>query len=68
MACVLTITLTVPDSRPTMIEKLGINAAATQIDANGLVNVISEVVNGSQAVTSLVIDLDGAVTVTNPHI
>lgn len=63
---VLTLTLTVPDSHQTMIDKLGINAAKTQVDRNSLMNLMAEVVDGAQKVSTLVVDLDGTVTVTNP--
>lgn len=60
---VLIITLTVPDSHATMLEKLEMNA--TQVSLSDVAKVIDDVVNGAQRAT-VVVDLDGSPVVTVP--
>ena len=60
---VLTITMTVPDSHQTMLEKLDMNA--TQVSLSNLAKIIDDVVNGAQISTTIV-DLDGSPVVTVP--
>ena len=60
---VLTITMTVPDSHATMLEKLEMDA--TQVSLSDLAKVIDDVVNGAQFAT-VVVDLDGSPVVTVP--
>jgi hypothetical protein len=60
---VVTITMTVPDSHASMLEKLEMNA--TQVSLSDVAKVIDDVVNGAQVAT-VVVDLDGSPTVTIP--
>jgi ketopantoate hydroxymethyltransferase len=60
---VLTITMTVPDSHATMLEKLEMNA--TQVSLSDLAKVVDDVVNGAQKAL-VVVDLDGSPVVTVP--
>jgi len=60
---VLTITMTVPDSHATMLEKLEMNA--TQVSLPALEKVMGDVINGAQRAT-VVVDLDGSPVVTVP--
>lgn len=60
---VLTITMTVPDSHATMLEKLEMNA--TQVSLSDLAKLIDDVVNGAQVATTIV-NLDGSPIVTVP--
>jgi hypothetical protein len=60
---VLTITMTVPDSHATMLEKLEMNA--TQVSLSCLAKIVDDVVNGAQ-VSTTVVDLDGSPIVTVP--
>ena len=60
---VLTITMTVPDSHETILEKLEMNA--TQVSLSALSKLVDDVVNGAQVSTTIV-DLDGSPTVTVP--
>jgi len=59
----LTLTLVVPDSHATMLEKL--DMTATQVDPFSLQNLLAEVFNGTQISTTTV-DLDGSPVVVIP--
>jgi len=59
----LTITLVVPDSHQTMLDKLIMNA--TQVDPFALQNLLDEVINGTQISTTTV-NLDGSPIVIIP--
>lgn len=61
---VLTVTITVPDSHETMLEKLEMNA--TQVSLPALEKVVGDIINGAQR-AEVVVDLDGSPVVTIPE-